>query len=327
MLPTSVPRRDPILTAVVLEYKNPDHVGDSLGPIIPSLTKTFEYGAMDKLNLFQDVNDTLSRYGEANEVGFGAEILAATMGNHGLRATIAREDVEDSDERFLSLAGESLTVLKQTLGNARELRQAAKVRAALVAASRTSDPGNWADRTSTYVDIVDQVKTKINTSLYSYDSAICPKQVYNVLERHPSLVSQWFDGNSGTKILKREQIMEVLGIKNLFVPDGRVTTARRPTKVAQGPGGTPIDGSLNRIWGNDFFLFRMAVGKPNRMAPGFFYQWRRQFDRALAGETQRVRTWELPQVGMGGAYVVQQEYQSLDMVFPEMGWGFVDVLT
>lgn len=324
MLPTIVPRRDPTLTAMALEYKNADYVGDSLGPVIESDTKTIEYGVLDKLNLFQSIDDTLARHGEANEVGFGAETASAVMANRALRTTIAHEDVEDSEDRFLDLAADQLSTLTNTLALAREVRQSTKVYASLVAASRASDPGNWADRSASYVDIVDQVKTKINESLYAPDAAICPKQVYNVLERHPSLVSQWFDGNSGTKVLSKAQIMDILGLKEMLVPDGRYTTTKRPGKVAV---ATPIDGSLNRIWGSHFILFRKANGKPNRMEPGLFYQFRRRWTKDLRGDNQRVRTWDLPQVGMGGAYVVQQEYQSLDMVFPEMGWAFQNVLT
>lgn len=324
MLPTTIPRRDPVFTAQVLAYANADFVGDSMGPILESETRTFEYGALDKLNLFQSIDDTLAKHGEANEVGFGGELTSATMSNRALRTTVAHEDVEDSDERFINLGGEALETVTQTLALAREIRQMTKVHAALAAASRTSDPGNWADRSASFVDIPEQVRSKVNGALYAYDSAICPKQVLNVMERHPSLLSLYFDGNSGNKILKKEQIAEILGLKTLFVPDGRYTTSKRPTKV---PLGTSIEGSLNRIWGDHFTLFRMATGKPNRQTPGFFYQWRRRWTRDLKGDNMRVRTWDLPQVGMGGAYVIQQEYQSLDMVFPEMGWDFLNVLT
>jgi predicted RNase H-related nuclease YkuK (DUF458 family) len=324
MLPTSVPRRDPVLTAAALEFKNADFVGDSLGPVLEVETRTFEYGALDKLNLFQNIDDTLATYGEANEVGFGAEIASATMQNHGLRTTIAREDVEDSEDRFLSLASDKQKVLSATLALSREVRQKSKVVAALTAAGRTSSGGNWGDYTATAVDIPSMVREKSQSSLYAMESAICPKQILFKLERHPSLLSLYFDGNSGKKILTKDQIAELLGLKELIVPDGRYTTTKRPGKVAL---GTPIDGSLNRIWGNSFILFRRANGLPNRMEPGFFYQWRRRWTKDLKGDNMRVRTWELPHVGMGGAYVIQQEYQSLDMLFPEMGWEFTVTLS
>ncbi len=319
MLPTSVPRRDPVLTAVALEYKNAALVGDSLGPINEVETRTFEYGALDKLNLFQAPDDSLATYGEANEVGFGAEIASATMQNRGLRATISHEEVEDSEDRFLNLANDKLKVLSSTLALAREIRQATKISAALVAASRSTAGGNWANYGTGFVDIPTLIRTKSNESLYSMDSAICPKQVMFYLERHPSLVSLYFDGNTGKKILSKDQVAEILGLKEIFVPDARYTTTRRPGKVAL---ATPIDGSLSRVWGNNFILFRKAEGLPNRQEPGFFYQWRRRWTKDLRGDNMRVRTWDLPQVGMGGAYVIQQEYQSLDMVFPEMGYQY-----
>lgn len=323
MLPTTVPRRDPILTAFALEYQNPAFVGDSLGPMLTSDTRTIEYGLLDKLNLFQNLDDNLAKNGEANEVGFGAELLTARMKNWALKTTISREDEKDADTRFLNLAMDQVSVMSASLALSREYRQSQKILAALVAASRQSDPGNWADRSASYVDIVDQVRTKTNEGLYSYDSAVCPKQVLFAMERHPSLVSQWFDGNSGKKILSTEQIKEVLGLTNLYVPDGRFTTTRRPGKVA---AATPIDGSLTRIWGNHFILFRKATGAPNRMAPGLFYQFRRTWGGGNS-DNRQVRTWHLPQIGMHGADVVQEEYQSLDLVFPEMGWAFQNVLT
>lgn len=326
MLPTETPRVDPLLTAFATEYKNADFVGDSLGPIIPSDTKEVKYGRLDKLNLFRSVDDTLARHGEANEVGFGADTAIVEMGNHALRALIAHEDVEDSDDQFLNYSQEHLTVLRATLALQREIRQASKILSALSGASRSADGGNWTNYTSTPDDVPTLVKTQARRALFELDHAVTSKQVIYALERHPSLTSLWFDGNTGKKILTKEQIAEVLGLKRIIVGDGRYTSARRPATI--GASTEISDANTTSIWGANFVLFRMAEGKPNRTMPGMFYQFRRRWTKDLAGSSmERVRTWDLPQLGLGGTYAVQQEYQSLDLVFPEMGYAFTGCLS
>lgn len=328
MLPTQNPRVDPLLSAFVTEYKNADFVCDSLGPILPSDTKTVKYGRLDKLNLFRSIDDNLARYGEANEVGFGSDTATVEMSNWALRCLVAHEDVEDHEDKYLDLAQEGLTVVRATLALQREIRQFNKIRSALVSASRSADGGNWLNYTSSPDDVVTKVKTQARRALFELDWALTSKQVIYALERHPSLTALWFDGNTGKKVLTKEQIAEVLGLKGIIVGDGRYTTTKRPVTIS---ASTEIsDANTTSIIGDNFVLFRKAEGKPNRVMPGLFYQFRRKWSKSegLAGSTpDRVRTWDVPQLGMGGAYVVQQEYQSLDLVFPEMGYVFTGCLS
>lgn len=319
-LPTIVPKRDPVLTAFVQEYHNAEFVGDKVFPIVESDNRTFKYAQLDKLNLFQSVDDTLARDGEASDVGFGGSVATDRMRNFALRATITKEDIEDED--FTNVSMDALTIIRSTLALRRELRQASLLYSALNAAGRSVDPGNWADYTSAYVDILTQVRTKANEALYPYTHLVIPKQVYVKLERHPSLLTMYFDGNTGNKILKKEQLADLFGVPNILIPDGRVSTVRRPGAIS----GSMND--LTRIWGNHLFMVRVSDTVPNRMEPGCAYQFRRRWTKGAVGSNMQVRTWELPQKGIGGAYVVQQEYQGMEKVLaPDMGYVFKDVLT
>lgn len=319
-LPTVVPRRDPILTAMSIEYQNADFVGDKVFPIIESDTRDFKYGALDKLNLFQNVDDTLAKDGEANEVGFGSEKLTGTMRNYGLKTTISREDTADGAD-FLNVAMDETNVMTRIVALRRELRQATLLYSRLDGAGRSVDGGNWTNYSAGFDDVLSLVRNKNNQALYPYNAAVIPKQVMNYLERHPSLLSVYFDGNTGTKILNADQIAQLFGVKTVLVPDGRVATVKRPAKI------TDIDG-LGRIWGNHLFLLRISDTVPNRMDPGCCYQFRRRWTKGLVGDNMQIRTWHEPKLGIGGSDVVQQEYQSADMVLaPEMGFVFKDVLS
>lgn len=324
MLPTVIPRRYPALSAYALEYHNADFVGDKVFPIIESETKDIRYGEMDKLNMFQDIDDILAKDGEANEVGFGAGLKYAMMKNYALKTTLSREDTADG-ELFINVAMDQVNVMTHTLSLRRESRQAGLIYSKLTGASRAQNEQStpWNDYSSSARDIVDQVRGVRNIALYQYNALVIPKQVYIKLERHPSLVNQWFLGNTGTKVLTKAQIAETLGFKEdmILIPDARVATARRP-------GAAPADlSTLGRVWGNHVFMLRIGDTIPNRAEPGCAYQYRRRWTKGIAGDNMQTRAWYLPHKGFGGSDVVQTEYQALDIVLaPEMGWVFQNVL-
>lgn len=317
-MPTLSPKRDPILTAFVTEFKGPEFVGDTIFPIFESKTRTVQYAQMDKLNLFQSVDDTLARDGEANEVGYGASKASEIMRNFALRATVTREDVEDAED-WDDVSMNSADTLRQTLALRREMRQAGLLFSALDGASRSEDPGNWADYGAGAVDVLTQVRGKANDALYPYTHLVMPKQVKVVLERHPKLLAEYFSGTSGQKLLSLDNLKELFGVPNIVVPDGRMSTQRRPTAI------TGSLDNLSRIWGNHLFMIRVPTALPSRTAPACTYQFRRRWSKTV-GDNMQVRTWEEPKKGIGGAYVIQQEYQALDKVFPEMGYVFKNVL-
>lgn len=324
MLPTTVPRRYPALSAFALEYRNPEFIGDVVFPIVESETKDIKYGLLDKLNFFQNIDDALAKDGEANEVGFGAGLQYAMMKNYGLKTTISREDTADG-ELFLNVAMDQVDVMRRALALRREVRQSSLLYSSLVAASQNSDQASahWSDYTSSAPDIVALIRNKKNNALYPYNAIVIPKQAYIYLERAPSLLNQWYLGNTGTKILTKAQIAETLGFeeKNVLVPDGRVATGRRPTTLTGDMSSTP------RIWGNHVFLLRISDTIPNRAEPGTCYQFRRRWTKGVAGDNMQVRSWYLPHKGIGGSDVVQQEYQALDIVMaPEFGFVFQNVV-
>jgi len=318
MLPTQLPRRYPALSTYALEFHNPEFVGDILFPIIESETKDIRYGRLDKLNLFQNIDDTIGKDGEANEVGFGADLQYAMMNNHALKTTISREDSEDA-ELFINVAMDQVKVLTHALSLRREVRQSSLLYSKLVAAGRNTDnnAAKWSDYSGSAPDIVKQIRDLRNGALYPFTHLVLPKQVYIVLERAPSLLNQWYSGNTGTKILSKEEIAKTLGFDadKIVIPDGRLTTVRRPTTYT----GNMSD--LSRIWGNHAFLMRVSPNVPNRAEPGCAYQFRRRWNKGVVGDNMQVRAWYLPNKGLGGADVVQQEYQSLDLVLStEMGY-------
>lgn len=323
MLPTVLPRRYPALSAFALEYHNPDLVGDKVFPIIESETKDIRYGVFDKLNQFQNIDDALAKDGEANEVGFGASLAYDMMTNYALKTTISREDTADA-ESFINTALDQVAVMRNILALRREYRQANLLYSKLVAASRNVAGGNWGDLTSSSPDIVDKVRTKKNNAIYGFTHIVIPKQVYIYLERAPSLVNQWFVGNTGTKILTKAQVAECFGFKeeNILVPDSRVSQTRRPGVVSGDLS------ALDRVWGPHVFLLRLSNTIPNRMEPGTSYQFRRRWTKGVVGDNMQTRAWYLPQKGLGGSDVVQLEYQSKDVVLaPEMGFVFTNCLT
>ena len=150
--------------------------------------------------------------------------------------------------------------------------------------------------------------------------AIIPFQVLNKLRRAPSLLAQFYSGNTGKKQITIDDLKEMFGVSEIIVPEARISTSRRPQTV------TDLS-ALPYVWGNHVIFGRKAQGQPSRQLPGLYYQWRRRWIKGAVGQNQQVRTWELPNKGIGGSYVVQQEYQVFHHVFPEMGFLLKDVLT
>lgn len=320
MLPTVIPRRYPSLSTFALEYHNPEFVGDKVFPIVESETKDVKYGTLDKLNMFQSIDDSLAKDGEANEVGFGAGLAYAMMQDYALKTTISRESTADG-ELFLNVAMDQINVMRHTLALRREIRQATLLASKLHAANQFVDQSGakFSDYSASAPDIVALIRNKRNVALYPYNTLVIPKQVYIYMERAPSMLNQWYLGNTGSRILTKAQIAETLGFKeeNVLVPDARVATQRRPASA-------PADlNTLNRVWGNHLFMIRTTDTIPNRAEPGTCYQFRRRWTKGIAGDNMQVRAWYLPNKGIGGSDVVQQEYQALDMVLaPELGFVF-----
>ena len=320
MIPSQTPQRDPSLTAMALEYKPKELVLDRLGPMLESDNRRIQYVKLDKLNMFQDVDHRFSRDGEANEVGAGGSKVIEALSNRALKTTIANEDIEDSDD-FFDVAAIQVETMRHTLALQREKEQAGLIYSSVNASGRVLDPGNWGDLTSSFVDVFSQVRAAQEAAWVPYDGAIIPIQVIYKLLRHPSLLSQFYDGNTGRKTVTMENLKEMFGVSEIIVPEARIATQRRPQSA-------PADlATLPYVFGNHVVFFKKAVGQPSRALPGFYYQWRRRWVKGAVGENMQVRTWALPTKGIGGSYVVQQEYQVKHMVFPEMAFMFKDVLT
>ena len=319
MLPTITPQRDPKLSAMAIAYANAELVGDSVGPILESETKGIEFTKLDKLNMFQDVDHNLARGGEANDVGFGAETDTVKMRNFGMKFIVLNEDIEDNEDKYTDLVNDGMDVMSATLALQREKLQASLIFSALDGASRSTDPGNWADFTGTAPDIYGQVKDQMEASVYGYDSAIIPEQVLFKMQRSPSLLSQFYSGNTGMKTVSIDNMKEMFGLREIIVPKARIASVRRPAKV------TDIS-ALSRVWGSHMILFKKASVQPNRITPGLYYQWRRRWVKGAVGQNMQVRSWALPNRGIGGAFVTQQEYQAHHHIFPEAGFVFKNVL-
>lgn len=238
---------DPRLTGIAIAFKNRELIADQVMPRVQVPRTTFKWMEYDFSEGISLPVTLVGRKGRPTEVEFTGQEVDGGTEDHGLDDVVPNDDVADVPEGAgydpLGMATEGLTSL---IALGREVRVAAKVQDSanfnhvdtLAGTSQFDDPAS--DPGATILDA-------ISTPLVRPNIAVTSLAVYNILRRHPKIVSALNGSGSTNGMVTREALAQFFELDEILVGSGYLNTAK--------PGQTPV---YARVWGNSFALLRRA---------------------------------------------------------------------
>jgi hypothetical protein len=294
---------DPRLTGIAIAFKNREMIADQVMPRVGVGKTTFKWNEYDFAEGVTIPETQIGRKGRPTEVEFTATEQTGGTKDYGLDDVVPNDDVADvpagSGIDPLGQATEGLTNL---IVLAREIRVAAVAQNAanynhadtLTGTDQFDDPAS---------DPAKLISDAIETPLVRPNIAITSLAVYNVLRRHPKIVSALNVSGSTNGQVSKQALIEYLELDDLLIGSGWVNTAK--------PGQAPV---YARVWGNDFILQRRAPIVTAKGEPSWGFT-------AQFGDRVAKRIDE-PKIGLRGAVRVRVG-ESVGEIIQSMEAGYI----
>lgn len=236
---------DPRLTGIAIAFRNRAMIADMVMPRVGVGRTTFKWHEYDFAEGVTLPVTLVGRKGRPTEVEFTAQERTGGTEDHALDDVVPNDDVADAPDG-VDPAGQATEGLANLLALTREVRVASVVQTAgnynhvdtLTGTDQFDDAGS--DPGALILDA-------ISTPLVRPNIAVTNLAVYNVLRRHPKIVSALNASGSTNGMVGRQALAEYFELEEIIVGEGWVNTAK--------PGQTPV---YSRVWGNNFALHRRA---------------------------------------------------------------------
>lgn len=236
---------DPRLTGIAIAFRNRGMIADQIMPRVgvgKSTFKWLEYNFAEGVTVPITI---VGRKGRPTEVEFTATEQTGGTEDHALDDVVPNDDVADAPAGIDPL-GQATEGLTNLILLSREVRVAAMVQDAanfnhadvLAGTDQFDDPGS---------DPATLIQDAIATPLVRPNVAVTSLAVYNVLRRHPKIVSALNVSGSDNGMVSRAALAEYLELDEILVGEGYINTAAA--------GQTP---TYARVFGNNFALIRRA---------------------------------------------------------------------
>jgi len=296
------------LSDVAIQFPQDTFVGNNLFPEVPVNKGADEYTIFTKDNLFQVVDDTISKRGQARDVMHSSTTDEFVVKNRALRDFVAQEDIDNADDPLDPKIDSTETVTAAILLQ-REIRQQALAASLTV---NTTTPGTkWDAANSTPIK---DIEAAINAMFIRANTMILGRQVWDVLKFHPDLLAAFGGGYTGTKMASLDMLKGLFELDAVYVGGARKNTKKKPN--------TP---SLSRVWGDGVHL-AFVDNRKGRDVQTFGKTFAQKI--GPRGQTFQTRTWRDESRGVGGGEFVQVEHRSVEkLVSEDFGYYISDTLT
>jgi hypothetical protein len=241
---------DALLTNVAVQYANDEYIGDDLCPVALVDKQTGlipEWGQRDR---FSAPDDQLDDYGMANEISESRTSTQYTCGGRGLSNSVAVTTLANQDAPYNEMVD-----LTQSVAEVMALRRERRVATLLTTAANygaNTDAVAAADRWNTAAggDPIANMQTA-DAALWS---GVGPSDkymfssldVYNVLSRHPDILSLFQFKDASPGLATPDMIAQFLSASRYLVGRARRDTANE--------GQTAV---YARIWNDTWGLVRV----------------------------------------------------------------------
>ena len=240
---------NPVLTAVAVGYANPAQtlIADRVLPRVPVGSESFKWTEYPLAEGFSVPETRVGRTGQPARMEFTGLERDGSTEDHGLDDMIPMSDINEANrQRAAGLStydprARAVEGLTNAIQLAREIRAAALIHNAAnystgrkVTLSGTSQLSDYTN--STPIDVL--MAAIDGTLVFRANTLVMGQAVWAKLRSHPHLVNA-VRGNLTTKgIISREELAQLLEIKQVLVGESFVNSAKKGQDV-----------SLSRVWG------------------------------------------------------------------------------
>jgi hypothetical protein len=275
-MPTAAPFViQPRLTAITLAYKNADMIADVVLPRVPVDSPDFKYTVYTKEDTFTIPDTLVGRVGKTNQIDYTASEQTASVADYGLEEAIpyfdtaaaaAAQAVQGTTP--VDPEARATEQISDVLALAREQRTANLVfSTASYAAGNVSTlagTAQWSDFVNS--NPIMAIMTALDAMIVRANSLVLGQAVWTQLRQHPKVVQAIYGSGSAQQsgIVSREQVAQLLELKQLIVGQGFVNTAKK------GQAGT-----FSRLWGKNASLLYInpLTATTKDMSYGVTGQW------------------------------------------------------
>jgi hypothetical protein len=281
---------DPVLTGIVIAYKNPAYIADQVLPRVPVGAMEFRYLKYAKGDAFTLPETKVGRRSRPNTTEFGATEEAGFCAGYGLDAEIPRSDVDGAARQRAQFGGNYDPVNHHTMMNrdlimlGREKRTADLVFTAgnYPAGNKVTLAGNdrWSinDPAS---DPIQDIESAKDAMIMTPNIGVIGRKAWRYLKTHP-VINKALNRDAGDKgIATRRAVADLFELQDIYIGESFVNTAKRGQAEA-----------LARVWGPHMALLYINPNANNEA--GITFGFTAQSGGPIAGQ------WEDKDIGLEG---------------------------
>ncbi|MEW6708315.1 MAG: phage capsid protein [Candidatus Riflebacteria bacterium] len=257
---------DPVMTAIVIAYRNTKLIADEVFPRHPVGKVEFKWLKHVLAEGFTIPNTLVGRKGSPNEVSFSATEETSSCLDYGLEDKIPQSDIDNAPANY-DPKNRSAEGLMDLVLLDREVRAAALAFNADSYATGYKTTLSGSDQFSDFVgsDPIATILDCLDSMVMRGNVAVMGRAVFSALARHPKIIKAVQANSGDAGIATRRQIAELFELEDVLVGEAYLNTAKKNETVA-----------LSRVWGKHLSLIyrdRMAGPNNNRMSFGFTAQF------------------------------------------------------
>ena len=281
---------DPVLTGIVLAYRNRRYIADQVLPRLDPMTKEeFKYTLWNLAEGFRLQDTKVGRKSQPNEVEFSAEEKTGTTVDHGLDDVIPNTDF-DNAAGSVDPEARAAEGLAEYVALGREKRVADTVFAAATypAANKVQLTGTdrWSDFTNS--DPIEDIQAGLDTPILRPNIMVIGRPGYSVLIRNPKILKATNRNDGDTGIARRQDIADLFELDEILVGEPFVNAAKKGQAA-----------SLSRLWGKHCALLHRNLQATTPMSNQVTFGWTAQYGERVSGSIPE------PKVGLRGSVRVR----------------------
>ena len=264
----------PELTAVAIAYRNRKMIADAVLPRVIVGTQEFKYTKGNLADGFSQLDDTVGRKSQPNQVSWSETEVTDSTVDHALDDPVPQADIDNAPAGQDPLK-KSVEFTTNLIELNREVRTAGLVfdPNQYGAANKTTLSGTsqWSDFVNS--DPVSAILASLDAMVMRGNLLVLGRATATKLFTHPKLCKAVFGNNTDAGIVNRQQVAALFELDDVLVGEGWVNTAKR---------GQPVN--MQRVWGKHASLiYRDQLADASR---GTTFGFTAQFGGRIAGAIQ-----------------------------------------
>ena len=232
--------QDPVLTSVVVAYKNPRLIQDLAVPRSPVGKAEFKYKKYALADNFTIPDTLVGRTSRPGLVNFGYTEIPNCCEDYGLDGLVPQKDIDNAPNGYDPIAHQATSVMDLVL-LAREKRCADLLfnNNSYAATNRVALAGNdqWSDPVNS--DPIRAILNALDLMIMRANKMVIGQRVWTTLRQHPKVMKATNKNSGDSGAAAREAVAEQLELEEIIVGQSYQNTAKK------GQAAT-----VARLWGN-----------------------------------------------------------------------------